>query len=89
MRGLPAKLRRHMRTADCASRSAWMLLLQAGFQGGRRAVAGRVRRWSNTIVVAGRRVGRSRAAYTQMRRKSTALCHVLGEVLVSVETVGS
>lgn len=89
MRRLPAKLRRHVRTANRAS-SGTRVLLQAGFQGGRRAVAGRVRGRSDTAVVAGGRVGRSRAAHAQMRWKSAALCHVLSKVrLVSAEAVGS
>lgn len=89
MRGLPAKLWRHVRTANCAARGTGVLL-QARFQCGWRAVAGRVRGRSDSAVVAGGRVGRSRAAHAQMRRKGATLCHVLGEVrLVSAEAVGS
>lgn len=66
------------------------MLLQVGFQGWWRTVAGRVRGRSDPAVVAGGRVGRSRAAHAQVRRKSAALRHVLSKVrLVSAEAVGS
>lgn len=78
-----------MRTANCTS-SGTGVLLQAGFQSRGRAIAGRVRGRSDTAVVAGGRVGRSRAAHAQMRRQSAALCHVVSKVrLVSAEAVGS
>lgn len=84
--GLPANLA-HVRTATCAS-SSCRVLLQAGLQRGRGAVAGRVRGGPNPGVVAGGRRCRSRTAHAEVGRQRAALGHVL-EFGVSVEAVGS
>lgn len=87
LRRLPANLA-HVRTATCASRSR-RVLLQVGLQSRRRTVAGRVRGWPNSVVVAGGRRRRRRTAHAEMRRQRATLCHVLEVGRVSVEAVGS